>query len=130
MSGERHTLVEFDATLNRLTVNAKQRHLQEVLNAISEASGLAFIDLSAISCDIVDVQFDSLGWREAMSKLLGERSYILVEDDESSRLTVWLLPRGNGERLVETDILEDEFYQGLRGNKLSDALADQIRMLE
>ena len=66
---------------------------------------------------------------EAISKMLGDRSYVLREDGQKV-LTVWLLPIGSQDRLTDTDIINEEFYDSLRGDMLTEELAEQLKKLE
>jgi hypothetical protein len=126
---KRSPVIEYNSRLKQLTVNAEQLYLHDVLTAVSEATGIIFIDATDRGCDIVSIRFDSLTLAESLSKLLGERSYVSREDEQGV-LTVWLLPAGSEERLTDTDIINEEFYDSLRGNELTEELADQLRKLE
>jgi hypothetical protein len=122
-------VVEFDAQHKQLKVNARQQYLSNVLTAVSEATGIIFIDNADRGCDIVNIRFDSLSLSEAISKMLGDRSYVLREDGQKV-LTVWLLPIGSQDRLTDTDIINEEFYDSLRGSILTEELAEQLKKFE
>jgi len=126
---DQRPFIEYNSRLKQLKVNAEKHYLNNVLAAVSEATGIIIIDFADRGCDIVSVQFDSLSLSEALSKMLGERSYVLREDSQNV-LTVWLLPVSSQDRLTDTDIIKEEFYDSLRGNLLSEELAEQLRKLE
>ena len=59
---KRSPVIEYDSRLKQLTVIAEQQHLHDVLTAVSEATGIIFIDATDRGCDIVSIRFDSLTW--------------------------------------------------------------------
>ena len=103
--------------------------MSAVLDAITSATGIVFDDESRAACELVDIRFDFIALDRALAQVLRGRSYIVRTGDDG-KLVVWLLPPGQGERLTDTDTELEAFYANMKGNRLTEDLANQIERVD
>jgi hypothetical protein len=121
--------VTYDSKHRQLRVVADGQPLSTVLDAISISTGIEFINEAIAGCELVHIRFDFMALDKALARVLRGQSYILRTVDDG-KPGVWLLPPGQGERLIDTDTDLETFYAGLQGNRLTDELAEQIKRYE
>ena len=76
---ESGSVVEFNPRLNQLSISAAQQNLKDVLADISYATGIIFVDYADRGCELASVQIETLSLYDALSSLIGDRSYIVQE---------------------------------------------------
>ena len=127
---EQQPVVEYDHDRRLLSVVAEQQYLSEVLASVTNATGIEFVNDAGSNCEKVSVDFDFLPLESALKILLRDRSYVVRQHSSKDTLSVWLLPPGNGERMTDTDVDKEIFYDDLENALQTQELAKQLKRME